>query len=169
MRIDVNKSAGEPPFSKYPDAPYFKALKIKSSSSNVVKIITLISGYFSLTYLVQTVPSIMGILTSIKMMSGLFFSILANTSLPFPTVSVTEKSLLLSRIILIESLISCWSSAINILIILNTYLRKLYNCSKTFFTIKLNCPIYNCQSFFHLGYTISRFDIAFAFSVVVNR
>ncbi len=97
----------ETPFNKYPEAPYFKALKMKSSSSKVVRTITLMSGYFSLTYLVQTVPSILGIRISIKIISGFSFLILSRTSCLLDTVEITLKFGLASRIIFKEFLINC--------------------------------------------------------------
>ena len=76
-----------------------------------------ISGVFSLMICVHTTPSILGILTSISMTSGLFSLTLRITSVPFDTVSVTSKSSTPLNIILRLWRISSWSSAIKILII----------------------------------------------------
>ena len=104
--------------SRYPLAPYFSALNTYISSSKVVRMMILISGYRSLMICVQITPSILGMRMSIRITSGFSFLTDLMTSCPSAAVSVTWKSGMLSKMISRLCLISSWSSAIKILIII---------------------------------------------------
>ena len=106
VRIASARFFMEIPFRRYPLAPYFKAPKIYSSSSNVVSTIIEISGYFSFTRRVHSTPSIPGIRISINITLGFPFFISESTCSPFSAVPVTSISSFAPRTIFKLSRIS---------------------------------------------------------------